>query len=92
MKASIIIPTVQYGNVTYEFEGEPEEALIFSAKMNELAKNPRQGVPRKDFNKFLDDQLHGKGGDVNVFEAMSERQQLVIQEVKKAMARAETKL
>lgn len=89
MKASIIIPTVQYGNVTYEFEGEPEEALAFSAKMNELAKNPNEGIPRKDFNRFLDNLLHERPNETDTYVAMSERQQLVIQEVKKALDRAE---
>lgn len=89
MKAAIIIPTVQYGNVTYEFEGEPEEALAFSAKMNELVKNPPAvGLPRKEFRAFIDRQLRGEGNDVEELIQMNQIQQAVAQEIKLAIKRA----
>lgn len=51
----------------------------------------KPGIDRKEFNTFIDNQLNERGNDINIYEQMSERQMLVVQEIKKAMARAESK-
>lgn len=94
MKVTYRIPTEQYAyievtdEVSLETDAQEIRNRYFELKSS-FSENP--GVSRQEFNKFLDDQLQEIGGDVNVLERMNERQQLVIQEVKKAIKRLANK-
>jgi hypothetical protein len=94
MKVTYRLPQEQYAyvEVTDEISIETEASEI-KAKYEQLksafSENP--GIERKVFNAFLDSQLMEGNNDVEVYLAMNERQQLVIQEVKKAMARLKAK-
>lgn len=85
-KAQLRIPTEMYSYIEVSVEGEPEDIVSAYREFTDLVK-PKEGVTSKDFNSFLDAQLNGQGGDTEIYTAMSERQKLVIQEVKKALNR-----
>lgn len=94
MKVTYRVPTDQYAYVEVTDEVSLEtEAHEIKHKYEELksafGENP--GLSRQEFNQFLDNQLLEKGNDVEVYLKMNERQQLVIQEVKKAIKRLATK-
>lgn len=94
MKITFRVPTDQYAYIELTDEVALEtEASTLKGRYEELkaAFSETPGVSRKEFNKFLDDQLMEIGGDVNVLEQMNERQQLVVQEVKKAIKRIGSK-
>lgn len=95
MRVTYRIPTDQYAYVEVSDDVNVESTANDLRKGYEelkaaFSQNP--GVPRDVFNKFLDNQLMGDGNDVNELEGMNERQMLVVQEVKKAMARLKAKL
>jgi len=86
MKATIRVPTVQYGFIEYFADAEPEEIAEMSKHLNSLQEE-KVGLSAKDFNKFLDRYLTDATGELETFNEMSEEQKGVIQEIKKAYKR-----
>ena len=85
-KAELTIPTEQYGNIRPTVEGTPEEIVQAYRDFSALTK-PREGLSSKEFNQALDRYLSEGTGDAEVYIAMSQEQQGVIQEIKKAFKR-----
>lgn len=88
MKAEVLCPTVQYGNIRFFLEGEPDEIVSFSEEMNRLiAQEPGEGIPEKQFNKALDRYLTDGSGLTEEFVAMSRQQQDIFQAIKRSLKR-----
>lgn len=87
------IPTADpYAYMEVQHEGTADEAFAEYKRLTALVKGGA-GLERKDFIRVLDEYLSTKtlSGDPGVLAEMSDDQQLVIQEVKKAYARINSK-
>lgn len=86
MKAQIILPTVQYGNITFFVEGTVEEILEQNRLIYKMHAGGA-GLPPKEWNAALDRYLNDGTGLTEQYLAMSPEQQRVIQEIKRAFKR-----
>lgn len=90
MKAQIRIPTEPYAYLEIEFEGTEVEMVD---KHNELirlyneSKTPNGGLGQKEWNRALDGYLEANNMDAETYEAMSETQKMIIQEIKRSVKR-----
>lgn len=90
MKIEIVVPTVQFGKLTYMFEGTVEEAIAEHNKTL-LLYNGGFGLEPKEYNKALDRYLTDGTGETETYLKMNKEQQQVFQEIKKSMARIKRK-
>ena len=85
MKATLHIPTEQYGFVEVEVEADSvEEAVSLYPKNGE-------GLSDKEFNAFIDNQLIGSDNHIEQYEKASADQKAIIQVIKRALKRIEYK-
>lgn len=86
MKYKIHVPTVEYGFIEAEVEGDNEDAV---EEHNDLLESYRGGLglSRDEFNACLDRYLKEGTGETDVYLRMNKEQQNVIQELKKAFKR-----
>lgn len=95
MKYIIRIPTLQYAYLETEFEGTAEEAINEHEKILFLYNNRKpyeeQGLAPKDWNKLLDRYLTENSIDMEEYSKLSNRQQLLINEIKKSLLRIANK-
>ena len=99
MKAEILIPTVQYGNIRFFIEGEADEIIAESKRLNKLYANDSEGgfmnagLPDKEFNAVLDKFTWQDKGDNGIeaeqYERMSDEQKTIIQAIKRSRKRIE---
>lgn len=86
MKYLAHVPTEQYGFISVEVEGSPEEA-VEAYKALQGAWQPGPGLSDSQFNAWLDSYLAGKPGTVDEWSQMSDKQKVVINEIKKSRKR-----
>jgi hypothetical protein len=94
MKVTYRLPTDQYAyiEVTEDVSLETDATAIrlrYEEIKASFSNTP--GIPRQDFNQFIDNQLNGSDNQMETYLAMSPAQQAVVQEIKKAIKRAEAK-
>lgn len=90
MKAKIIVPTIEYGNITYEVEGIPEDINTEADYLLSLRK-PQEGLPQKEWNAAVERYLNDATGDTETWAKMSEKQKWWFNETKKGFNRIEAK-
>lgn len=90
MKAKIIIPIVEYGNITYEVEDTPESINETATYLLSLRK-PKAGLSDKEMDAFIERQMNGISNHVEEYNRMTPEQQKFIQMNKRALNRIETK-
>lgn len=86
VKADVIIPTVQFGNITYHLEDEPEEIMYQTRQLLTLW-NGGFGLEEREFNKALDRYLKDGTGETETYMKMSREQQGIIQAIKRSRNR-----
>jgi len=84
---TVRIPTDQYAYVEIEVEGTPTEIMDAYRDMKN-AYGSGVGLPDKEWREALDRYIYEEHLDSKRFLAMSEIQQLIIQEIKKSKKRA----
>lgn len=90
------IPLAQYSYMEYDFEGTPEEAIY---EINYQIKNYNTsleahntpGLTPKDWQRCLDTYLITNGITEEDLTTMSDRQRLLINEIKKSLSRIKNK-
>ncbi len=86
-KAELTIPTEQFGNIRPTVEGTAEEIVEAYFEFSRMVK-PKQGIPDKDYNAFMDSYLMGNlEGLGEVYQVMSPEQQHCVQTIKRSLAR-----
>lgn len=91
-RATIIVPTVQFGNITYECEGSPNAINEFADYVLSLRnKKTSPGLTDKEFNDFVDAQLMGTPNHVEMYEKASPEQKMCIQVLKRALKRIKSR-
>ena len=90
MKATLHIPTVEFGFIEIEVEGTEEEIIN---KYSELFLQCKGGfgLERKEFNAALDRYLTDGTGEVEIYMKMDKEQQRVFQEIKKSLKKLKKK-
>lgn len=87
IKAHIIVPTVQFGNITYEVEGTPEEINAQADYLLQLRRNG-DGLDTKSIDVFVENMiLENKKNNVETYYSMSKDQQYWMQVLKRALKR-----
>lgn len=86
MKAEILVPTVEYGNIKFQVEGTSQE-IIDEARSLINSWKGGFGLEAKQFNGWLDRYLTEGTGNAELYSQMSSVQQSIIQEIKKSMKR-----
>ena len=92
MKANAIVPTVQFGNMTFELEGSAEEIIDETRRLLTLWQGA-EGLEEKKFQKIFDSFLWEEGSiHPDDYAQMSKEQQNIIQYCKRSKNRFEYKL
>lgn len=88
-KTIIRIPTQQYAYIEMEVSVETLDELktIHDSLYETLNQKPGDGLAQKEWNTTLDGYLRGDGTNSETFSRMSEKQQYMIQELKKSFKR-----
>lgn len=86
----IHIATGDFCFIEVDFDGEPLEAISEAKRLQEAVLG-QPGLSPQAFNKVLDAYLRGEPMTPDDYYAMNDKQQTVIQEVKKARKRLQTK-
>lgn len=86
IKAEILIPTVQYGNIRFFVEDEPENIIRENERLLKLYLGGF-GLEQKEWNKALDRYLAQGSMEPSVHEQMSKEQQWLIHEIDKSISR-----
>lgn len=91
MKTTIRIPTTQYGFVEFEVEAPTvaDAILLHNDAITFYAGG--EGLEVKEWNATLDNMLLTGECNPDTIQRMSERQQLLINEIKKAFKRIKSK-
>lgn len=88
IEAKIRIPTQQYAYVEIDFFGTVEELKEKHDEVNNLFNQKAgDGLDAKEWRETLDGYLRGEGTNSETFSRMSEKQQYMIQELKKSFKR-----
>lgn len=90
IKAQIIVPIIEFGNITYFVEGTAEEINEYATYLLSLRKS-RAGLSDKEFNACLDRFLTDGTGETETYLRMNPEQQAIIQAVKKGFNRIDYK-
>lgn len=86
-KAQLRIPTPeQYSYIEVSVEETVENILILHNQFLRMVK-PQEGIIEKVFNVFLENQALGKPNDINTYQAMSPKQQEIVQTNKRLFKR-----
>lgn len=96
MKYTLRIPTAQYAYIECEFEGEAEEAIREHNRLLDLynASQKAENTPNlepKDWMRVLDTYLVENYVEEEDYTNMSDKQRLLINEIKKALNRIKAK-
>lgn len=96
MKFTIRIPTAQYAYLESQFEGEAEEAIAEHNRILGLYNDSQKsengpGLNIKDWQRCLDTYLLENSISEEDYTGMSDRQKLLINEIKKSLARIKSK-
>ena len=91
MKAILRVPTEQYAFIELQIESDSLNSIKEIYDELKQSVKPQEGIPTKDFNAFIDRQMHGETNHVEEYMSMSDWQKSVVQELKKAIKRAEAK-
>lgn len=86
VKAEILIPTVQYGNIRIFIEDTPENIIEESKRLNRIYQGGF-GLDQKEWNRALDRYLVEGSIEPSTHEQMDERQQWMIHEIDKSISR-----
>jgi len=87
MKYHLRVPTnEQYAYIEAEMEGDSEQAIDEYYKLTRALK-PKEGLPDKDYNAFIDNQLLGESNQLETYTQMSDQQKNAVQIIKRALAR-----
>jgi hypothetical protein len=92
MKFTLHIPTEQYGFCEAEFEADDVNIAAHNYKQIADSFLGGAGLPDKDFDKFVENQLGGGSNHIEDWEKMSPEQRKYIQINKRALNRLEAKL
>jgi len=90
MKYTAHVPVEQYGFISVEIDGTPEEAVEAYEGLKKASQGG-VGLPNKEWNRFLDCYVFtGKPPEdgIALWEAMDSRQRDIVNEVKKVLKRA----
>lgn len=88
MKVKLHLPVEEYGFIEAELHVESdEEAIEAYNALKRLKIAPTEGLSPKDWNRALDEYLGQNKMSVELYEGMSERQRLLINEIKKSFKR-----
>lgn len=90
----IRIPLDQYAYINVKFDGTPDEALQEYRRLMALSKapvTPETGLPVKVWNQTLDNYLMTGNITEDLYTGMSDRQRLLINEIKKSLNRIKAK-
>lgn len=85
-KASLHLPTEQYGFIAVEVEDTPTGIVEAYRGFQRLTQSAA-GLPEKDFNAFIDRQLSGEPNHIEDYEKTSDTQKIIIQTLKRALKR-----
>lgn len=85
-KATSRIPTVQFGYIEIEHSGAIED-IVEEHRLMLRSYQGGEGLPDKDFNRFLDTYLNSNKGELEVYNKMSPEQQNIIQTIKRSLKR-----
>ena len=91
IKARIRIPTDQYAFIEIEVEDTPEKIIETYYNFTRELK-PKEGLPDKEWREALDGYLAEGKMTVVEYNGMSERQQWLIQQIKKSVKRVKSKI
>lgn len=86
-KYTIQIPTVQFGYIMAEVEGNPEDAISLHEDLLHRYNRQIGGLEDKEWRDCLDRYLTDGDMDSHAYERMSERQKGFIQEIKRSFKR-----
>lgn len=90
VKAEVLVPTVEYGNIKFQLEGTAED-MMDEARRLIKGWTGGFGLPPKEYNAFLDQYINDGTGNLETYNLMSKDQQAVIQELKKAFKRIKSR-
>ena len=86
IKAEILVPTVQYGNIRFFVEGTGEEIIYESERLNRIYIGGF-GLEQAEWNNALDRYLRDGSMDADIHEKMSKEQRWLIHEIDKSTSR-----
>lgn len=91
-KATLRIPTAeQYAFVEVQIDGTAEQIQDAYYELTRSFK-PKEGIPEKDFNEFLENQaLNNSKNHIETYNLMSEIQKTIVQTNKRLFARLKAK-
>lgn len=90
MKARLRIPTDQYAYLEVDFEGTEQEIVEKYRELADLAR-PQEGLTTNEWNAALDRYLEENTMNSEVYQAMSDKQKSLIQEIKRSLKRIDYK-
>lgn len=86
----IRVPAEQFAYLETDFEGSAEEAVELYRHITALVKGG-EGLPEKEFDLFIENQVSGKTNHLETYQKMSPEQQKFVQINKRAIKRAVSK-
>ncbi len=89
---TISIGSNSFSNVKVPFEGTADEAIVEAKRLYEIATKEKTGIPDKDFDKFIENQLLGQTNLLSVYNDMSDDQKRMVQINKRALKRIKSKM
>lgn len=96
MKFTGQISTGQYEFISFECEGTPEEAVeVYKALQNAWKGDVGAGLSSREYCRFIDEYINtGKPPEdgMSLWQDMDSKQRHVVNELKKALARATRKI
>lgn len=90
-EAVLRFPTDQYAFIEIKVNDTPEAILEAWGRFKSLTA-VQTGLPIKDFDQFIENQISGKPNHMETYEKMSEEQKRHVQTNKRAMKRIISKL
>jgi len=87
MKATLHIPTEQYGFAEVEIEVNSVTEAVEAYRSAQRAALPQNGLEKKAFDAFLDRYLLGDKNHVEDYERMNDEQKMIVQTIKRSLAR-----
>ncbi len=92
MKANIRVPTIQYGYIEVEVEGDANEIIDQHQELLKAYTNINgDGLPEVEWRDTLDRYLTEQKMSSDVYEKMNNEERTIINEIKKSIKRIEAK-
>ena len=91
MKGKIRVAVDTYEFIELDAEGESADDLFETYRALKRLAVHKNGLPEKDFNRFIDRQLMGESNELEVYNQMSPEQVFAVQSLKKALKRLKAK-